>query len=195
LSTPVLHVIAGPNGAGKSSLYRVVIAPVMNLPFVNADEIAQRLWPGDVEAHAYDAAEVAQQTRLAHLENSDSFATETVFSHDSKLDLLVEAADRGYLTTLHIVMIPVELAVARVEIRVSQGGHTVPIDKIRSRFARLWDLLAQGIRLTNDAFVYDNSRAATPFRKVATFREGHLLEAPQWPTWTPEAIRSAGDQK
>ena len=167
----------------------------MNLPFVNADEIAQRLWPGDVETHAYDAAEVAQQTRYAHLENNDSFATETVFSHDSKRDLLVEAADRGYLTTLHIVMIPVELAVARVEIRVSQGGHTVPVDKIRSRFARLWDLLAQGIEIANDAFVYDNSRADTPFRKVATFREGHLLEAPQWPAWTSEAIRNAGDVK
>lgn len=167
----------------------------MNLPFVNADEIAQRLWPGDVEAHAYDAAEVAQQTRFAHFENNDSFATETVFSHDSKLDLLAKAADRGYLITLHIVMIPVELAVARVEIRVSQGGHTVPIDKIRSRFARLWDLLAQGIRLTNDAFVYDNSRALAPFRKVATFRGGHLLEVPQWPAWTPEAIRGASDQK
>lgn len=192
MTSPVLHIIAGPNGSGKSQLYHDVILPVMKLPFVNADEIARREWPDEAEQRAYDAAMLASEERLAYIARGESFVTETVFSHPSKLDLLREASDRGYLTTLHVVMIPVDLAIARVDIRVSLGGHSVPPDKIRGRFVRLWDLLAQGIKLSTDAIVYDNSRANHPFIEVARFRDAHLLYTPQWPTWTPEEIRLAG---
>lgn len=192
MTAPILHVIAGPNGAGKSSLYQDVIQPVMAIPFVNADEIARRRWPDAVASHAYDAAELAQQERLEFLENGQSFVTETVFSHESKLELLRDAADHGYLTTLHIVMIPLELAIARVQIRVELGGHSVPINKITERFSRLWRLLAEGIELASDSVVYDNSRAARPFVKVANFHEGHLLDNPNWPIWAPDEIRHAG---
>ena len=42
-----------------------------------------------------------------------SFVTETVFSHPSKVDLVRAAAAAGYQVTLHVVMVPVDLSVAR----------------------------------------------------------------------------------
>jgi predicted ABC-type ATPase len=64
--------------------------------------------------------------------------TETVFSHPSKRQLVEAAIDTGYLVSLHVVMVPEGLAVARVAQRVRDGGHDVPEDKIRSRYLRLW---------------------------------------------------------
>ena len=60
-----------------------------------------------------------------------------MFSHVSKLKLVHTAIDAGFLVTLHIVMIPESLAVARVANRVRAGGHAVPEDKIRQRYLRL----------------------------------------------------------
>jgi predicted ABC-type ATPase len=36
-------------------------------------------------------------------------------------------------------MIPEDLAVLRVTARVGQGGHGVPEDNVRTRWARLWE--------------------------------------------------------
>lgn len=192
MSDPVLHLIAGPNGAGKSTLYDLVLLPITNLPLVNADIIANTRWPNNVSEHAYEAAELADEERSRLIDERKSFVSETVFSHESKVELLRYAAERSYLITLHIVMIPEDLAVARVQNRVENGGHGALEDKIRARFHRLWKLLAQAVPLVDEAVLNDNSKADTPFRNVARFRDGYLLNPPQWPTWAPEALRLAG---
>lgn len=160
MSTPVLHLLAGPNGAGKSTFVADVLAPRLHLQFVNADEIAR-----------------------------NSFISETVFSHPSKVDLLKQATAAGYQVRLHVILIPVETTVHRVAFRVAHGGHDVPDDKIRSRYDRLWHLVAVAITLADAATVYDNSRAAQPFRRVASFERGAILGGPQWPEWTPAPLR------
>lgn len=187
---PVLHLIAGPNGAGKSTLYDRVIGPVTGLEFVNADVIAARGWPDDPAAHAYDASRLAAERRDELLESGTSFATETVFSHESKLDLVKSALALGYLVTLHVVLVPEEMAVARVANRVMNDGHEVPEDKIRSRYQRLWPLLAEAIGLVDVAHVYDNTSASDPFRLVATFDRGAAISTPAWPRWAPKALRT-----
>jgi predicted ABC-type ATPase len=189
---PVLHVIAGPNGAGKSTLYDEVIGPATHLQFVNADIIAHELWPEDSEAKSYEAAQVATAQRAELINDHVSFATETVFSHDSKLELLHIAIDAGYLVTLHVVVIPAELAVARVASRVAVGGHAVPEEKIRARYQRLWPIVATAIGLVERAIVYDNSRASTPFRAVANFERGTPVGELAWPSWSPDDLRDAG---
>ncbi len=45
----------------------------------------------------------------------------------------------------------------RVETRVLQGGHDVPADKIVERYERTMDLLLDVIRLSDRAFLFDNS--------------------------------------
>lgn len=189
---PVLHLIAGPNGAGKTTLYEKVLGPTTNLSFVNADVIAEERWPGAAVEHAYDAAALAAGERTERIRARTSFATETVFSHESKLALIHEAQREAYRVTLHIVLIPEDLAVARVVNRVTEGGHHVPEEKVRARFGRLWILLRDAIALVGEARVYDNTTAGDPFRLVATYINGRLVGTPQWPLWTPQALREAG---
>lgn len=189
---PVLHVLAGPKGAGKSTLFDAIIGPVTHLEFVNAGAVAARRWPEDPAGKSYDAAVVAAQRRTELIGDRASFATETVFSHESKLELVHAAVDAGYIVTLHIVVVPEALAVSRVSSRVGVGGHSVPEDKIRERYVRLWPLVASAIGIVDHATVYDNSRAARPFRVVASFEHGLAVGRPAWPAWTPEALRDAG---
>jgi predicted ABC-type ATPase len=191
MSDPVLHLVAGPNGTGKSTFVQEVLGPVTRLPFVNADEIAARLWPGAEVEHAYEAAGIASAERGTAIERRRSFITETVFSHPSKLGLIEDANAAGYRVTLHIVLVPEDLAVARVENRVEQGGHYVPEDKVRARFGRLWINLRQAIRLSDETFVYDNTRAARPFRVVASYADGGLVGPTDWPAWTPNDLLPA----
>lgn len=188
MADPVLHLLVGPNGAGKSSLFDLVIGPTTHLPFVNADLIAADLHPDDPEAGSYEAAQVAAAQRHTLLASRRSFATETVFSHPSKLDLVRDAVEGGYLTTLHVLLVPEALAVARVANRVDNGGHRVPAAKVRARYRRLWPLVDQAIDLATASVVYDNTRASDPFRVVATFDHGRPAGPTNWPSWTPAPL-------
>ena len=187
---PVLHLIAGPNGAGKSTLAARVIVPVTHLPFVNADVIAAQRWPGAQAEHAYEAAQIAAGQRRDLIEARASFVTETVFSHPSKLALIRDAHSVGYLVTLHVVLVPEDLAVARVGDRVRRGGHTVPEDKIRERYRRLWALVAAARTRAAHTRIYDNSSAATPLRLVASYERGELVGQADWPAWMPLELRA-----
>ena len=185
----MLSVVAGPNGSGKSTFVHRVLGPATGLPFINADSIAASLWPGDQEAHAYDASRAATEARNHALSARRSFITETVFSHPSKVVLVQQAARVGYHVELHVMLIPEEVTVARVSYRVSAGGHTVPPEKIRERYHRLWGLVADARAIVHRATFYDNSRSR-PFRPVAVYERGHPAGTPTWPTWTPEALTS-----
>ena len=187
---PVVHLLAGPNGSGKTTFYERVLHPVTNLDFVNADHIAAATWPGAEAEHSYEAAALAAEQRSRLIAAGVSFATETVFSHPSKLELLQAAADAGYHVNLHVIAVPVELAVARVTERVRHGGHAVPEIKVRERYARLWGYVCQAVDLADEAHVFDNSRAATPYREIARYRDGHLVGAANWPSWIPEVLRA-----
>jgi predicted ABC-type ATPase len=183
VSSPVLHILAGPNGAGKSTFVKEVLERETHLPFINADVIAAQRWPGRESEHAYEASTLATKQRDAALAARQSFITETVFSHVSKVELVKQALAAGYLVTLEVILVPEDLAVARVAHRVEGGGHTVPETKIRERYERLWDFIVQARELADRTMVYDNSRATTPFRLVASYERGRLLGDPTWPVW------------
>jgi predicted ABC-type ATPase len=183
-----LDLVVGPNGAGKSTFVRLTLAPLIPASvFVNADEIARHRWPASPEAHAYEAAGVAAQTRAKLMEDRQPFIAETVFSHPSKLELIRQARVAGYFVVLHVLLVPEELAVRRVALRVQAGGHAVPEEKIRERYRRLWALVADAIALADSARVYDNSLSPGP-RVVAQLNEGIVSGAVGWPTWTPEHL-------
>lgn len=181
---PVLHVIAGPNGAGETTLFDRVLGPATLLTFVDADVIARLTWPGDEEVHGHEAGKAAEARRDALLSAGRSFATETVFSHPSKVELLRVAKARGYLVHLHVVIVPLGLSLRRVKLRSSQGGHSVPTRKVRERFRRLWALLAEAIQIADEAVVYDNTSASRPFREVARYLAGAPI-AEDLPAWSP----------
>ena len=187
---PVMHLLAGPNGAGKSSFVEQVLAPITSLPFINADVIAARRWPDAQAEHAYNASTEAAVIRSQLIAKRESFITETVFSHVSKLALLREARDAGYLVHLHVVVVPVELSVARVAMRVAAGGHAVPEAKVRERYKRLWRLVASAIEIADAAAIYDSSQGG--FREIARYFDGVRTELSPWPAWSPHELRTQG---
>lgn len=183
-----LDLVVGSNGAGKSTFIELTLAPLLpGSVYVNADEIAERRWPQDPIGHAYDAAHVAAQTRARLIERGESFIAETVFSHPSKLELLDSAHSRGYVVVVHAVLIPEELAVARVRHRVAAGGHPVPEAKIRERYHRLWALVATAAARADSATFYDNSGIRGP-RIVAQVAGGFVVGSLAWPGWTPQVL-------
>ena len=182
---PVLHLLAGPNGSGKTTFYDHLLFPATRLPFINADLIAKRQWPGDEEAHGYEASAHADRARNAAIAKGTSFVAETVFSHPSKLELIAHARAAGYIVVLHVMVVPEELTVVRARLRADQGGHTVPEEKVRERFRRLWGLVARAIAVADESFVYDNSTAKKPFGLVAHYENGILLGQSHFPKWSP----------
>jgi predicted ABC-type ATPase len=187
-----LDLVVGPNGAGKSTFVRLTLARVLpaGLAFVNADEIARRRWPDGPAGHAYDAAQVAADTRAALISAGQPFIAETVFSHPSKLDLITAAQAAGYTVVLHVLLVPEQLAVSRVAYRVAAGGHDVAEDKIRQRYQRLWPLVAAAMMRADSATGYDNSANSGP-RIVAQLAGGAPVGAVRWPRWAPEPLSAA----
>ena len=178
---PILVALAGPNGAGKSSFYSTFLKQA-KLPFINADQIALGFG-----VNAYKGAELAENFRRLQLEQGESFIFETVFSDPvgAKLAFLSEAKARGY--TVLLVFIGIDSARTseqRVAMRVSKGGHDVPPDKIRQRFARTMKNLSRSFIEIDNIRVYDNSDLDRPYRLVASKDEGRAVKLyPPTPAW------------
>ncbi|MGA2521031.1 MAG: AAA family ATPase [Acidimicrobiales bacterium] len=183
-----LDLVVGPNGAGMTTFVEQVLAPQRpGALLVNADIIAAERWPDDAETHAYEAAKIAEATRSALIKAGKEIIAETVFSHPSKLELVDEALAAGYFVALHVLMLPEDLAVARVAYRVERGGHAVPVEKIRGRYTRLWTYVAHAAEKASSAAFWDNASLDGPLL-VAEIESGVLLSKPRWPTWAPASL-------
>ncbi len=184
-----LDLVVGPHGAGKSTFIRRTLLPALppGVALVDADEIARQRWAEEAEARSYEAARIAGDTRRALIAALEPFIAEMVFSHPSKLDLITSAQHVGFIVALHVVLVPEELAVARVAHRVAAGGHAVPEAKIRTRYQRLWPLVRQAMSLADVASVYDNSAHTGP-RPVLQLVGGMPVGAARWPTWAPAEL-------
>lgn len=162
MTAPIwFHLLAGPNGAGKSTLYRALVREGIlgpPLEFVNADlhESAHLQHIADAQERSETARTWADARRAALLTARTSFASETVFSHPSKLALIEQAQGHGFTVALHIVALddPARLLI-RVAQRVREGGHPVPPERILARYPRTMTNLAQAVRLANVAYLYD----------------------------------------
>lgn len=86
-------------------------------------------------------------------------------------------------------------AVQRLPVLGGDGLADVEVagveDKIRSRYARPWSLVASAIALIDEATVFDNSSASEPFRVVASFDRGAAVSKPGWPRRAPKELRVA----
>jgi len=183
---PIIVVLAGPNGAGKSTFHDAFLSST-GLRFINADDIARLTGMG-----AYDAALLAEALRQELVAAGESFIFETVLSDPvgAKIGFLTEAHARGY----HVIVCFIGLDSAatsdeRVAMRVLQGGHDVPMEKVRDRYARSLENLGLAILKLPLVWVYDNSDLGNPFRKIAEFEAGHIVhENPPTPVWF-ESVR------
>ena len=172
--------VAGPNGAGKSTFVHAHLEPA-GLRVVNADVLA-----GDLNLDAYAAARTADALRRALVMRKESFVFETVFSDPAgeKLGFLKDAAASGYTVLLCFIgLASPALSEERVAMRVSQGGHDVPGDKLKSRFPRTLANLKAAVRELPHVLIYDNSDLSHPYRRVAEFEAGKIIDRSDIPRW------------
>jgi predicted ABC-type ATPase len=185
-----LWILAGGNGAGKTTFYNLFLAP-KGIKLVNADIIAEAISPENPEKVSYTAANVADQIRGKLLQQGVSFCFETVFSHVSKIDFVANAKAQGYeIFLVYIHLDTSGLNEARVYQRVTEGGHSVPVDKIHSRIPRTMQHIGTVLPLVDEARLLDNSYRDNPFQQVACVKRGRR----QWlndllPRWAEEILR------
>ena len=129
-------IIAGPNGAGKTTFAREFLPQEANCPdFINADLIAAGLSPFSPEAAAQRAGRLMLQEMASRIEQGRGFAFETTLSGLNYARHIPHWKNEGYHIKLLFLSLPsVDLAIARVSARVTQGGHSIPEPVIRRRF-------------------------------------------------------------
>jgi predicted ABC-type ATPase len=175
--------------------YTVITAPTEIIPFLKESNLlktndpdfdAQQLKFGEDRLHfggltinSYIASVVVDFIRQKLIEARATFTLETVMSHRSKLDLLDKARRSGYRTYLYFIATDdPAINVSRVRFRVKMGGHSVPDEKIITRYYRSLEILMDAIRLTNRAYIFDNSlESPTPQHTwLAEITEGRDVE-------------------
>ena len=94
------------------------------------------------------------------------------------------AKDLGFRNYLYYVATEdPRININRIRHGIRSGGHAVPEDKIIERYFRSLDLLLDAIRLTNRAYLFDNSGESKVW--IAEITDGTHLEMqtdniPRW---------------
>lgn len=178
---PIILCIAGSNGAGKTTFYETFLHN-SGLTYINPDKLALNL---SIESE--EATKIANNLRTELIRQKESFIFETVLSDPvgDKIRFLADAQTQGF----HVEMIFIAINSAqtsdqRVSMRVSQGGHDVPSEKIIQRFPRTLENLKRAIKILPRVSVFDNSDIAHPYRLVAQYEKGALSTDPDsMPAW------------
>ena len=154
-----IFCFAGPNGSGKSTIVDEKYSHHLYMPFVNADEIAKELTHiQDKVERNIQAAEMAEKMRWNLLKGKQDFMFETVMSDvtsgHNKLDFLKKAKEEGArINILYVLTRDKEINVQRVAKRVSEGGHNVPLEKIRTRYDKCLKALPEVLEVSDSAIV------------------------------------------
>ena len=178
IDAPVIIVFAGPNGSGKTTVTQVWEKAGL---YINADDIKAIRGCTDLEA-----AQEAERLRELCFSERRSFTFETVLSTERNLNLLSRAKAAGYcIKSIFIMTADPELNVFRVKSREMSGGHSVPPDKIRSRYIKSLENIPKLLMISDIFWLVDNtSRPEILFIKDQT---GQQIRPNRY--WTIEAIK------
>jgi len=134
---------------------------------------------------------LADFLRKRLLSEKKKFSFETVFSHQSKLEIMRAAKEQGYKVYLYFVSTEdPEINKYRVKkVRVAEGGHDVPEDKIESRYYRSLGLMYDAAQIAYQTYFFDNSRDGEDFKQFAHFKlikgkkEWDKIDSDSVPRW------------
>ena len=152
--------IAGPNGAGKTTFAREFLPRfVQCYNFVNPDLIAAGLSPFDPSRAMTRAGRLVIWEIGDLIRKCETFAFETTLSGRTHVHTIDRLRERGYSIHMFYLWLPdVDLALSRIEDRVSLGGHNVPEVDVRRRYTRSLANLETLFRPKLDSLqVFDNS--------------------------------------
>jgi predicted ABC-type ATPase len=75
--------------------------------------------------------------------------------------------------------------------RVTQGGHDVPTEKLEARYPRILANLKRALKVLPRVLVYDQSDLRNPFKKVAEFENGRrVFLATPLPAWLKDVLKN-----
>lgn len=182
---PSIRLVAGPNGSGKTTLTRM-LREKHSVPlgqYLNPDDIARhvnfsalnlKLSPENTdESAAVLARDISIGLRSDWIRDGLSFTYESVMSHESHIDIVREAVDKGYKAYLYYVCTSdTDLNRERVQQRVAEGGHNVPVDKITSRYHRSLSHLKEMLKVCHRVYLFDNAKNMTFIAEVTP--DGYL---------------------
>lgn len=155
------YVIAGANGSGKSTYAtNLYFEEILNVPYVNADIIRGEFEHIENEQEKNRAAMFTTMDRVVeNLKSGNSILYETVLSHPSKLEIINLAKTLGYdVEAIFMQTQSPDINLKRVTKRISEGGHSVPKDKIISRWQRTQTFKKQLEMLSDNFYEIDNSQ-------------------------------------
>jgi predicted ABC-type ATPase len=180
---PRIRLIAGPNGSGKTTLFSTLQEhkDVHFGQYINPDDVALTLKNYKIDGREIsdiERVEMSQKIctglRERYLELNLSLTYESVMSHPSHLEYIQRAKAAGFKTYLYYVCINDPIVnIARVNQRVSSGGHHVPTAKIISRYNKSLSNLYQMSLLCDRVYYFDNSNEQELFAEKS---ENNLLK-------------------
>lgn len=148
-----------------------------------------KLYFNSVDANSYHASALSDFLRRELLSANISFSFETVMSNEDKVLFLKSAQAAGFKTYLYYVATEyVEINIERVNIRVENGGHPVPEDKIRKRYTGSLALLIDAIEYSNRAFIIDNSGDKPELIAEVTNGDTIEMKTDEMPHWFKIAL-------
>lgn len=153
------YIFAGVNGAGKSTLYWNEVEKGARLgQRINIDEIVSSFGDWRDSKDQARAARIALKLQKSYIENGESFNQETTLCGKGILRLFDRLKNQGFRICLYYVGVDsVEIAKARVKMRVAKGGHNIDEVLIERRYNVSLKNLAQVLLFCDEVFLYDNS--------------------------------------
>ena len=183
-AAPLFVLVGGVNGAGKSTfaqdkktLGEFVELDSREVEFINPDLVTRALiaqHPQLTVSEANLRAAVESEAQVDRLirEAKRSFVIETVLSTDKYEARIVEALKRGFdVLFVYVLLESVKQSVERVAIRVANGGHDVPLKKIRERWERSRTRLPKYFELASRALVFIN----WPLPQLLAEKDGYYV--------------------
>ncbi len=173
---PSLYVIAGPNGSGKTTFSKKFLPDYVEcLEFVNVDLIAKGLSPFTPGRAMLQAGRIMLEQIHSLGNRGIDFGFETTLAGKTYLRLLNELKQKGYSIHLFFLWIKsVKLALERIELRVQQGGHSIPEATVRRRFRRgILNFFNEYQPIVDSWVIFDNSE---DIPKMIAFKESGKLE-------------------
>lgn len=192
---PVLWIVAGPNGCGKSTFYNRTDIEGWggSIWIINPDLLTQTIV--ERERLALSEANLTAVQRIEHwldasIDTYQTIGVETVLSSPKYRRLVARAQERGFLVKMiYVTLASAELQLRRIAVRVANGGHDVPPDKVRERRRRSFIELAWFVRHVDQCTIFENSIGDPEL--VASLSGGRLLQFAGLPADLEATLRAA----
>lgn len=179
-------LIAGVNGAGKSTLYQSLVS-LQKMPRINTDEIVKTFGNWNNPNDIIIAGKIAIERINSYLNAGITFNQETTLCGKTIIKNIKRAKSNGYYIELHYISVDnVDIAKARVNERVSKGGHGIPDKDIERRYIETFNNLRIVMPYCDKITFYDNS---DKFHRFAIYENGkEKIIYPPVPKWFDNVI-------